>query len=162
MDVLISVGSLFVLAYGLYVVTKSAVAASQRWWRVWKYWTSEEAKALRARERQENKRQEMESESLRRFQTEYGFASAILSNPSSRTGISSPIDYQQYLQSEVWRTRSEEAKKRAGYRCQICNRKGSLNTHHRTYARLGSERDEDLIVLCATCHKLFHSAGRLN
>lgn len=67
--------------------------------------------------------------------------------------------YNQYIQSPEWRAKADEAKKRAGYRCQVCNRPSSivtLHAHHRTYERLGHERPEDITVLCEDCHKLFH------
>lgn len=68
-------------------------------------------------------------------------------------------DYQEYIKSPEWKTTSNKAKERAGYRCQLCNRKGTystLHTHHRTYERLGLEFDDDLIVLCNKCHKKHH------
>jgi len=68
--------------------------------------------------------------------------------------------YRDYIGSPAWRDRAEQARERAGYRCQLCNRKGELHVHHRTYERLGRELDEDLIVLCAACHKHFHSLRR--
>ncbi len=45
----------------------------------------------------------------------------------------------------------------AGHRCEMCN-SGSegLHAHHRTYARRGQELVEDLIILCRSCHGLFH------
>jgi hypothetical protein len=66
------------------------------------------------------------------------------------------VDYYDYIQSEEWREKADRAKWRAGMRCQLCNRHGTLNAHHRTYERLGHELDEDLIVLCRDCHKMFH------
>ena len=68
-------------------------------------------------------------------------------------------DYKEYINSPEWKETSRRAKERAGYRCQLCNRKGddtTLHTHHRTYVRLGIEFDEDLIVLCNSCHKKHH------
>ena len=68
-------------------------------------------------------------------------------------------DYKEYINSPEWKETSRRAKVRAGYRCQLCNRKGNdttLHTHHRTYERLGIEFYEDLIVLCNSCHKKHH------
>ena len=49
-----------------------------------------------------------------------------------------------------------------GVRCQVCNTdKSILDTHHRTYERLGRELDGDLIVLCRDCHRIFHENGKL-
>lgn len=67
------------------------------------------------------------------------------------------IDYYDYIESDGWREKADRAKLRAGMRCQLCNRYGTLNAHHRTYERLGNELEEDLIVLCRDCHKMFHA-----
>jgi len=66
-------------------------------------------------------------------------------------------EYLAYLSSPAWKTRAADARRRAGRRCQLCNRTGELHVHHRTYERLGHELDEDLIVLCSRCHNRFHA-----
>lgn len=66
------------------------------------------------------------------------------------------INYDEYIKSPQWKRKAIEAKKRAGYRCQVCNSPDNLNAHHRTYERLGSEQPGDITVLCRECHKLFH------
>ncbi len=72
------------------------------------------------------------------------------------------VHYQTYLQSPEWAIKRNEARERAGHRCQVCNSpNGPLDTHHRTYDRLGRELPEDLIVLCRSCHDLFHKNGRV-
>lgn len=63
-----------------------------------------------------------------------------------------PVGYQTYLRSRRWKEKAKRAKRRAGYRCQICNSSMNLEVHHRTYERLGYEADDDLTVLCARCH----------
>lgn len=68
------------------------------------------------------------------------------------------VDYYEYIQSAEWRQRADEAKRRAGYRCRVCNRSASqvtLNAHHRTYDRLGHEDPDDITVLCRDCHELY-------
>jgi len=65
-------------------------------------------------------------------------------------------DYQEYLKSPEWDVRRKKAYAMAGYRCQLCNKKGQLHAHHRTYERLGHEKDTDIIVLCSRCHATFH------
>jgi len=73
-------------------------------------------------------------------------------------------DYKEYINSERWRIKSTEAKKRAGWRCQVCNTTGNFRTlhaHHRTYDRLGNERPEDITVLCERCHTFFHTIIKL-
>lgn len=74
------------------------------------------------------------------------------------------INYYAYIQSNEWRQRANEAKQRAGYRCQVCNRPSTevvLNAHHRTYDRLGNEHPEDITVLCRDCHKLYEENKKL-
>ncbi len=69
-----------------------------------------------------------------------------------------PIDYHEYIKSAAWRKRAMSAKRRAKWRCQVCNSKGkhaTLDAHHRTYERLGNEWPADLVVLCRECHALF-------
>lgn len=45
----------------------------------------------------------------------------------------------------------------AGHRCEVCNTSsGTLHAHHRTYARQGHELVEDVLILCRSCHGLFH------
>lgn len=74
------------------------------------------------------------------------------------------VDYYDYIQSPAWQTKAEAAKKRVGYRCQICNagrEDGAiLDAHHRTYERLGNERPEDITVLCRNCHELYETNKR--
>jgi 5-methylcytosine-specific restriction endonuclease McrA len=69
------------------------------------------------------------------------------------------VDYAEYINSAEWKAKAKDAKQRAGYRCQICNKAGdnlTLNAHHRTYKRLGNELPMDITVLCRDCHAKFH------
>jgi hypothetical protein len=65
-----------------------------------------------------------------------------------------------YLRSDHWGETRAAALERAEHRCQVCNGAKQLDVHHRTYERLGEERDADLTVLCRKCHDLFHDSGR--
>jgi 5-methylcytosine-specific restriction endonuclease McrA len=65
------------------------------------------------------------------------------------------IVYRLYILSPTWKAKADAAKKRAGYRCQVCNGKKRLEAHHRTYDNLGHEKPEDITVLCHDCHELF-------
>jgi phosphoserine aminotransferase len=65
------------------------------------------------------------------------------------------VNYSEYIQSSAWKRKADAAKKRAGYRCQVCNGKKRLEAHHRTYDNLGHEKPEDITVLCHDCHELF-------
>lgn len=72
------------------------------------------------------------------------------------------MPYQEYLQTPEWQERRQRHLKSAGYRCQVCNQaKGPLDVHHRTYERRGDEYYKDLLLLCRTCHEIFHTTGRL-
>lgn len=71
------------------------------------------------------------------------------------------INYYEYIQSPEWKTKAEAAKKRAGYRCVVCNGTDRLEAHHRTYERLGNELPEDITALDHDCHELFSKYGRL-
>jgi hypothetical protein len=64
--------------------------------------------------------------------------------------------YNQYLQSPAWQERRERIIKRAGGCCEKCKSTQALQVHHLTYARIGNERDGDLIVLCEQCHGREH------
>jgi 5-methylcytosine-specific restriction endonuclease McrA len=56
-----------------------------------------------------------------------------------------------------WQARRVAALARGGYRCQTCGENDArLEVHHNTYERYGDESFNDLIVLCARCHQLFH------
>lgn len=71
------------------------------------------------------------------------------------------MPYHDYLQTEEWKARRIKHLKSAGFGCQVCNGKGLIDIHHRTYERRGNERYTDLIALCRDCHDLFHKQGKL-
>lgn len=70
-------------------------------------------------------------------------------------------EYDAYMRSDEWKRRRAVAIRKAGERCQICNRGGQLHVHHRTYERFGAEMEDDLTVLCEDCHDLYERAKRL-
>ena len=67
-----------------------------------------------------------------------------------------PVDYYEYIKSPQWKSVADEARKRAGYKCQMDGATGKLSVHHNNYKNLGNEKDTDLIVLCRKCHAKFH------
>lgn len=73
----------------------------------------------------------------------------------------SSMAYREYLATPEWQERRERAKKQAGFKCQACSAGGQLHVHHRTYVRRGRERQSDLTVFCADCHRLFHDNRKL-
>ena len=84
------------------------------------------------------------------FSQTYAVSKSVFS-PNGNT----ETNYHEYLQSEVWKERARLERGR-NPNCSLCNRKGMLHVHHRTYVRLGNEKDGDLVVLCDECHELFH------
>ena len=70
------------------------------------------------------------------------------------------MPYDEYLQTTEWQERRKEHLKAAGYACQLCNASHvELHVHHRTYENRGHEHFNDLIVLCAECHRKHHKIG---
>jgi hypothetical protein len=67
-----------------------------------------------------------------------------------------PGSYQRYLQTQHWQRMREMALDSAGHACQLCHSQDRLETHHRTYERIGNELPSDLTVLCHYCHAKFH------
>lgn len=67
------------------------------------------------------------------------------------------LKYENYIQSRTWKAKSAAIKK-TGI-CARCGKKTTLDAHHKTYARLGFEKDSDLIALCRACHGLEHGIG---
>jgi hypothetical protein len=66
------------------------------------------------------------------------------------------MPYEEYLRTPEWRARASAARERFGLRCSFCSSDDRLEVHHRTYARRGWEREEDLLPLCRDCHAVFH------
>jgi hypothetical protein len=77
------------------------------------------------------------------------------------------VSYHDYLQSDGWKARVQQMLAKADYQCTgkvyhpqhvavRCNNTHRLQVHHRTYERLGQEREDDLQVLCERCHLLAH------
>lgn len=76
--------------------------------------------------------------------------------------ISGDVEYYEYIKSSVWKLKSYQAKRRALFVCQDCGKKSDrLEVHHITYARLGREHDDDLVVLCDTCHEKRHERSEV-
>jgi hypothetical protein len=69
--------------------------------------------------------------------------------------------YKSYLRTPHWRSVRQSAIERHGNKCQICNSGKKLEVHHRTYQRRGEELPEDVVVLCDSCHDIFHTNGKL-
>lgn len=61
-----------------------------------------------------------------------------------------------YLKSEHWKCIREHALVEAGFYCRCCGSNKRLTVHHIIYDNIGHEKDEDLKVLCWSCHKEIH------
>lgn len=72
--------------------------------------------------------------------------------------MSSKDRYAEYLKTDYWKEVTSAVKKRAGWKCQVCNSPHDLQAHHRTYDNRGNELDhlDDLICMCRRCHGVFH------
>ena len=66
------------------------------------------------------------------------------------------MPYWQYLRTPHWQILRHRALGLAERRCFYCGSGDHLDVHHLTYSRRGCELDEDLIVLCRTCHAYEH------
>lgn len=64
--------------------------------------------------------------------------------------------YADYLKSAHWQETRYKAIQHAGQKCQVCASVDRLDVHHNDYSRLGGELATDLVVLCRSCHELFH------
>lgn len=65
------------------------------------------------------------------------------------------IEYREYLESDLWRGTRVLAFQKHGDIC-ICG-KVATEIHHLTYDRIGNERIDDLLPLCADCHGNYHA-----
>lgn len=72
------------------------------------------------------------------------------------------MSYQDFLQTPYWKAIAQKKKEQQHYKCQLCAGNKMLATHHKTYEHHGHEHEykvmeNDLIVLCDSCHKKFHN-----
>jgi hypothetical protein len=95
-------------------------------------------------------------------------AGRMLEDIYSRLDANINGDYAAYLQSPHWLRLRELVLRRDQYKCRRCgssyhwadsNSQDVLHCHHMTYDRRGEERLDDLVTLCARCHKLVHDHG---
>lgn len=68
------------------------------------------------------------------------------------------MPYRLYLRTPEWRRVRDAALQENGYACSLdVSHKEGLEVHHRSYENRGTERPNDLIVLCRACHRLHHA-----
>lgn len=93
-------------------------------------------------------------------------AAAIVStedaNPSTlrKWTLSRSVAYKRYIASKAWNRRRKAWYRKHGRHCRACSSTKNLHLHHRTYERLGTELDEDLVALCESCHDHVHQFHR--
>jgi len=69
--------------------------------------------------------------------------------------------YAQYLQSETWGKKRQQALEKANHCCELCGGTENLNVHHLWYPDvLGMEPISALQVLCRQCHGARHGKCR--
>jgi len=66
------------------------------------------------------------------------------------------IPYQEYLHTEHWQIVRKLVLERADYQCATCKNAHNLRVHHLVYTNLWHEYENDVTVLCETCHNLIH------
>lgn len=64
--------------------------------------------------------------------------------------------YNAYLLSNDWAQLKIDLFNHRGYSCEKCPTKNGLHVHHLHYDNIFKEEPEDLIILCAKCHRLEH------
>lgn len=78
---------------------------------------------------------------------------------TERAAALEAMPYSDYLWTSEWGDKRAAALVRDRWRCRVCNSGDRLCVHHRSYARRGRERIDDLTVLCRGCHSLFHDGA---
>ena len=64
--------------------------------------------------------------------------------------------YQEYLQSDTWKSKRERVLRRDDYLCQACCHAKAVQVHHKTYEFIGDEPLYQLISVCIECHYQLH------
>lgn len=65
--------------------------------------------------------------------------------------------YHEYLQSDEWKEKRKEIFEFIAKKCAKCKTTENIQLHHRSYENIYQESFSDVVPLCETCHKLFHS-----
>ena len=83
-----------------------------------------------------------------------------------KKGIYMTEEYKRYMRSREWNATRQQRLDIDEHCCAMCGRpeakcRNGLQVHHITYQRLGHEDIyNDLVSLCAGCHKKIHSYYR--
>lgn len=69
------------------------------------------------------------------------------------------MSYADYLRTSDWLRTRAGGLERAGGCCRVNERhREQLEVHHRSVERIGAELEDDLVVLCRSCHVLYRRA----
>ncbi len=61
------------------------------------------------------------------------------------------------LDDDAYRSLRANILERDGWMCQHCGRRDQLQIHHLVHrSQSGADSEENLIVLCASCHRSMH------
>jgi 5-methylcytosine-specific restriction endonuclease McrA len=66
------------------------------------------------------------------------------------------LPYAAYLRTAHWRNLRTQVLAGVHDKCELCGSARATQVHHKTYKRIGRERAEDLMAVCAPCHKAHH------
>jgi hypothetical protein len=77
---------------------------------------------------------------------------------SRRITMRTKQKYNEYIQSLEWQAKRQQyfSADDMPQGCQGCGRSTGLHLHHHTYERMGYERLDDLVPVCADCHAAIH------
>ena len=65
------------------------------------------------------------------------------------------------LQGDCYIRLCREVLERDNWRCQNCGGASELQVHHIQFrSQMGGDREENLVTLCATCHRELHDAAK--
>lgn len=68
----------------------------------------------------------------------------------------SEIGYKNYLLTPLWKYNRKKFIENREQKCEICKGNQKLEVHHLSYKNIGSEKNEDLCLLCNNCHTEVH------
>jgi 5-methylcytosine-specific restriction endonuclease McrA len=67
------------------------------------------------------------------------------------------------LDSASYESLRQRVLRRDGWRCQSCGTMSNLEVHHRQFrSHSGHDSEENLMTLCAECHRNVHRGGVAN
>lgn len=64
--------------------------------------------------------------------------------------------YHRYMRSKEWADFRASVIAKRGRWCELCGSGYRVELHHRTYNRLGHEKERDVQLCCHACHEKIH------